>query len=176
MAQTAAQETFAERLKQAMSQRGLKQAGLIHAASELGGKLGKSQVSQYVSGKTIPRRDVVALLAQISTSTQRGLRPVPLHPPPRPATELPGGMRPPNRPFRLHPAQMRTRCKGALPCESSANLPSSKTFCTTFAVPLTTRRRPWRPAASTSSSSISATPRRSGSARPTRSSSTCASS
>ncbi len=65
MAQTAAQETFAERLKQAMSQRGLKQAGLIHAASELGGKLGKSQVSQYVSGKTIPRRDVVALLAQI---------------------------------------------------------------------------------------------------------------
>ncbi len=56
---------FADRLKAAMADRGMKQADVIHAAAELGEKLGKSQVSQYVSGKTAPRRDVMRLLAQI---------------------------------------------------------------------------------------------------------------
>ena len=58
-------ETFSERLSEAMGLRGLKQADLIHAATELGGRLGKSQVSQYVSGKTMPRRGVLELLARI---------------------------------------------------------------------------------------------------------------
>lgn len=57
------QQTFAERLRQAMSERGLKQADLVHAAAARGEKLGKSQVSQYVSGKVTPRQDVMALLA-----------------------------------------------------------------------------------------------------------------
>ena len=65
MAQNTEHESFADRLKTAMAHRGLKQSDMIRAASELGSKLGKSQVSQYVSGKTVPRRDVVALLARI---------------------------------------------------------------------------------------------------------------
>ena len=60
-----AEETFAGRLRQAMAERGLKQADLIHAAAELGEKLGKSQVSQYVSGKVTPRSDACALIAAI---------------------------------------------------------------------------------------------------------------
>ena len=38
---------------------GIKQADLIRLAENQGKKLGKSQVSQYVSGKTIPRKDVL---------------------------------------------------------------------------------------------------------------------
>ena len=57
--------TFAERLKLKMGEKNLKQADLIRNAQILGKKLGKSQVSQYVSGKTLPRRDVAAVLAQI---------------------------------------------------------------------------------------------------------------
>ena len=58
-------ELFAERLGAAMAASGLNQAGLIRAAASRGRKLGKSQVSQYVSGKTLPRRDVMALLADV---------------------------------------------------------------------------------------------------------------
>ena len=57
--------TFAERLKLKMGEKNLKQADLIREAQILGKKLGKSQVSQYVSGKTLPRRDVAAVLAQV---------------------------------------------------------------------------------------------------------------
>ena len=61
----ARQEAFSARLIEAMARTGMKQADVIHAASEYGGRLGKSQVSQYVSGKTVPRRNVMALLAQV---------------------------------------------------------------------------------------------------------------
>ena len=61
----AAAEVFASRLRHAMDKRGLKQADLIRMAAERGSKLGKSQVSQYVSGKTLPRRAVIQLLADI---------------------------------------------------------------------------------------------------------------
>ena len=61
----ARQEAFSARLIEAMSRAGMKQADVIHAASKYGGRLGKSQVSQYVSGKTVPRRNVMALLAQV---------------------------------------------------------------------------------------------------------------
>ena len=53
-----AQETFSDRLRQAMSDRDVRQSDVIRASEMLGKKLGKSQMSQYVSGKTIPRRDV----------------------------------------------------------------------------------------------------------------------
>ncbi|WP_423803651.1 aminotransferase class I/II-fold pyridoxal phosphate-dependent enzyme [Parvibacter caecicola] len=43
----------------------MKQADLIRLASEMGVKLGKSQVSQYVSGKTAPRKEVLFTLASI---------------------------------------------------------------------------------------------------------------
>lgn len=61
----ARQEAFSARLIEAMARAGMKQADVIHAASKYGGRLGKSQVSQYVSGKTVPRRNVMALLAQV---------------------------------------------------------------------------------------------------------------
>lgn len=55
--------TFADRLKQAMQASGMKQVDLVRIAKERGMKLGKSHVSQYVSGKTVPRADVMRFLA-----------------------------------------------------------------------------------------------------------------
>ena len=57
--------TFQNRLKDAMSRAGLKQVDLVRLAAEKGAKLGKSQVSQYVSGKVTPRSDVCSLLADV---------------------------------------------------------------------------------------------------------------
>ena len=59
------QEGFSARLKNAMAAKGFKQSDLIREAAVRGAKLGKSQVSQYVSGKTLPRKDVLELLASI---------------------------------------------------------------------------------------------------------------
>lgn len=58
-------DTFAERLKQAMKKAHMKQADVIRAANELGIKLGKSHMSQYVSGKTIPREQMIKSLSDI---------------------------------------------------------------------------------------------------------------
>ncbi|PJM74732.1 aspartate aminotransferase [Bifidobacterium simiarum] len=55
--------TFASRLNQAMALRHMKQVDFIHAASTRGVKLGKSHISQYVSGKTTPRPDIMRFLA-----------------------------------------------------------------------------------------------------------------
>lgn len=57
--------SFSDRLKQSMESAGIKQADLIRLAENQGKKLGKSQVSQYVSGKTIPRKDVLEVLALV---------------------------------------------------------------------------------------------------------------
>ena len=57
--------SFSDRLKQSMELAGIKQADLIRLAENQGKKLGKSQVSQYVSGKTIPRKDVLGVLALV---------------------------------------------------------------------------------------------------------------
>ena len=65
MEQRSSAHMFATRLASAMDGAGLKQADVVRMAQERGRKLGKSQVSQYVSGKTLPRRDVLALLADI---------------------------------------------------------------------------------------------------------------
>ncbi len=58
-----ASPTFADRLKTAMKEQHIRQVDLIHAASLCGVKLGKSHISQYVSGKTIPRADMLHFLA-----------------------------------------------------------------------------------------------------------------
>ncbi len=60
-----AQTAFAERLREAMEEQGLKQVDMLRLAAERGGKLGKSQLSQYLSGKTVPRQAVVALLSDM---------------------------------------------------------------------------------------------------------------
>ena len=57
-------ETFADRLKLAMELRNMKQVDLIQAAADQGIRLGKSHVSQYVNGKTIPRADILKGLAK----------------------------------------------------------------------------------------------------------------
>ena len=56
-------ETFADRLKYAMDRRQVRQVDLIRAASARGIRLGKSHVSQYVSGKTVPRAEIIRFLA-----------------------------------------------------------------------------------------------------------------
>ncbi len=67
------QQPFSSRLKQAMDDAGLKQASLISTAASKGIRLGKSQVSQYVSGKTVPRPDTMAALAEILGVSQEWL-------------------------------------------------------------------------------------------------------
>lgn len=57
-------EVFSERLKAAMKKQNLKQIDLVRAAQVQGIKLGKSHVSQYVSGKTVPRTDILLFLAK----------------------------------------------------------------------------------------------------------------
>ena len=54
---------FAERLRNAMNSRELKQVDLVHAAERRGVKMGKSHISQYVAGKTMPREDALRFLA-----------------------------------------------------------------------------------------------------------------
>jgi alanine-synthesizing transaminase len=56
-------EVFSSRLKEAMQRSGLKQVDLIRMAAEQGIKLGKSHMSQYVSGKTLPRDPMIKFLA-----------------------------------------------------------------------------------------------------------------
>ena len=56
-------ELFAQRLKASMEKQHMKQIDLVRAAETRGIKLGKSHVSQYVSGKTLPRADVLHFLA-----------------------------------------------------------------------------------------------------------------
>ncbi|MGN0261989.1 MAG: helix-turn-helix domain-containing protein, partial [Eggerthellaceae bacterium] len=57
-------QIFARRLREAMEKAAMKQVDLIRIAQAEGKKLGKSQVSQYLSGKTIPRQDTLSFLAR----------------------------------------------------------------------------------------------------------------
>ena len=54
--------TIAERLKEIMEIKGLRQIDLVRLAEPAGEKAGlhisKSHISQYVSGRTQPRRDI----------------------------------------------------------------------------------------------------------------------
>ena len=59
------QDGFSGRLRHAMDEAGLKQADLVRMAAARGEKLGKSQLSQYVSGKVRPRQDALTLLASL---------------------------------------------------------------------------------------------------------------
>lgn len=57
------QSQFSERLRQAMARRISSRQTLSAWAAERGEKLGKSQLSQYVSGKVTPRREALGTLA-----------------------------------------------------------------------------------------------------------------
>ena len=57
-----------------MQTHGFKQIDIVHRAEESGVKLGKSHISQYVSGKTMPRPDIVRFLAATLQVDERWLR------------------------------------------------------------------------------------------------------
>ena len=65
-------ESFADRLRAAMEKQNMKQVDLVRAAASAGVKLGKSHVSQYVSGKTVPRTDILNFWHRLSTPIQNG--------------------------------------------------------------------------------------------------------
>ena len=56
-------ESFSTRLNDAMALRELKQIDFVHAAEKFNIKLGRSHMSQNVSGKTVPRADIAHFLA-----------------------------------------------------------------------------------------------------------------
>lgn len=56
-------QTFAERLIFAMHRMNLKQVDVLRLAEQSNVKLGKSQMSQYVSGKAVPRKGIACFLA-----------------------------------------------------------------------------------------------------------------
>ncbi len=66
--------TFADRLKMSMEKQGLKQVDLVNAAAAQNVKLGKSHVSQYVSGKTVPRPEILHFLAKTLQVEEEWLR------------------------------------------------------------------------------------------------------
>ncbi len=51
------------RLKGLLQEKNIKQVELVRLAEEKGIKLGKSHISQYVSGKTVPRKEILQFLA-----------------------------------------------------------------------------------------------------------------
>lgn len=59
-----ADSVFSERLKALIKEKNIKQIELVHMADEKGIKLGKSHISQYVSGKTVPRKEILTFLAE----------------------------------------------------------------------------------------------------------------
>ena len=54
---------FAIRLNELLQQKKIKQIDLVRLAEERGIKLGKSHISQYVSGKTVPRKEILHFLS-----------------------------------------------------------------------------------------------------------------
>lgn len=59
-----ADSIFAERLNRMLQKKGMKQIELVRLAQEKNIKLGKSHISQYVSGKTVPRKELLQFLAE----------------------------------------------------------------------------------------------------------------
>lgn len=56
---------FTIRLNELLQQKKIKQVDLVRLAEEKGIKLGKSHISQYVSGKTVPRKEILHFLAGV---------------------------------------------------------------------------------------------------------------
>ena len=56
---------FSIRLNELLQQKKIKQVDLVRLAEEKGIKFGKSHISQYVSGKTVPRKEILQFLAGV---------------------------------------------------------------------------------------------------------------
>lgn len=143
---------FAERLRNAMNSRGLKQVDLVHAAEHRGVKMGKSHISQYVAGKTMPREDVLEFLASELDVDMNWLRgeesTTQLNS--TPPTVSRTANTPPHRLPRVPPSPRRTARFPWAAAAPSANRTSSTTCSTTCAARSPTRRCAWRPTAPTS--------------------------
>lgn len=59
-----AAENFAARLAEVMREKGVRQADVIRMADAKGVKLGKSHMSQYLSGKVVPRENILNFLSE----------------------------------------------------------------------------------------------------------------
>lgn len=59
------EESFSARLNEAMKLKAFKQVDVVRAAQQKGIKLGKSHMSQYVSGKTVPRDNILNFLSEL---------------------------------------------------------------------------------------------------------------
>ncbi|MFR3367066.1 MAG: helix-turn-helix domain-containing protein [Gallintestinimicrobium sp.] len=69
---------FASRLKESMNQQQMKPIDLLHLAEEQNLKLGKSHISQYVNGKTMPRAEILQFLANALQVEQTGWQDAPV--------------------------------------------------------------------------------------------------
>ena len=119
-----AKQTFADRLVLAMDQRGLKQIDLVHIAAQNHVKLGKSQVSQYISGKTIPRAGVMEFLADTLGVSKEWLAdgtPIPVAKPVEPAPAVTAAKVEPT------PASPHFQNAASQPAASAATTASSST-------------------------------------------------
>jgi len=77
-----AMQPFHLRLKEAMAKKNVKQIDVLRAAEVQNIKLGKSHMSQYVSGKSVPRENILNFLANFLEVTPQWLKgeetPVPI--------------------------------------------------------------------------------------------------
>lgn len=64
-------EVFSERLKAAMKKQNVKQIDLVRAAQSQGIKLGKSHISQYVSGKNSSKDGYFIVFGENITSRRK---------------------------------------------------------------------------------------------------------
>lgn len=65
---------FSVRLNEKMKERSLRQTDILKAAEKAGIKLGKSHISQYVSGKTVPRENIIRFLAEFLETDSEWLK------------------------------------------------------------------------------------------------------
>ena len=67
-------QEFHLRLKEAMQKKNVKQIDVLRAAEVQNIKLGKSHMSQYVSGKSVPRENILNFLAGFLEVSPQWLR------------------------------------------------------------------------------------------------------
>ena len=67
-------QEFHLRLKEAMQKKNVKQIDVLRAAEVQNIKLGKSHMSQYVSGKSVPRDNILNFLAAYLEVTPQWLK------------------------------------------------------------------------------------------------------
>ena len=110
---------FTQQLVHFMKQSGFRQVDLIERARQRGVKLGKSQLSQYISGKSLPRYDMVQTLAQLLNCTADDL----LNAPSPKASNMQDS---------LHKAQSSSHVEHSHVVATSTHTPKPKKPCRSF--------------------------------------------